>query len=331
MEFELIRRYFKNATLGNSGAGVLVGIGDDCAVLKNDSSKHLCISTDTLICGTHFLENDDPFLLGWKALAVNLSDCAASGATPRWALLAMSIPCADNLWQRRIAEFSKGFLKCAKSFDVALIGGDTTRGCWTITVTILGEAKSPILRSGAQIKDDIWLSGEIGWAACGLDLKLNPQSAVHLLSKDLKEKAFCHLHQPFPRVKLGEALQNLATSAIDLSDGLMGDLRHICAESKCSAHLALKHFPQTLLKNLPRDLALQKMFSCGEDYELLFSAPKSARRAIVNIGQSLQTPLFRIGCFEELSESPIFLMDENGQNIAQNFQGFEHFSTVNQK
>lgn len=324
MEFELIRRYFSSA---ENGAGVLKGVGDDCAVLKTNPAKRLCISTDTLVCNTHFLENDDPFLLGWKALAVNLSDCAACGATPRWALLAMTIPKADALWEHRIAEFSKGFLECAKQFKVALIGGDTTRGAWSMTITILGDAESPILRSSAKAGDDIWLSGEIGWAACGLDLKLNPQSPLHAFSKDFKEKALRHLHQPFPRVALGESLQNVATSAIDLSDGLIADLRHLTEESKLSAHLFLAQFPQTLLNLLPRDCALQKMFAGGEDYELLFSAPKSARSAILKIGESLKTPLWRIGYFAESAESNIFLMDEKGDNLTEkhNFQGFQHF------
>lgn len=323
-EFELIRRYFACA---KNGDGVEVGIGDDCAVLKTDSSKKLCVSTDTLVCGTHFLENDDPFLLGWKALAVNLSDCAASGARPRWALLAISIPCVDALWENRIAEFSNGFLKCAQSFGVALIGGDTTCGAWTITVTILGEADLPILRNSAKSGDDIWLSGDVGWAACGLDLKLSAQSPVHFLSQNLKEKALRHLHQPIPRIALGESLQKLATSAIDLSDGVMSDIRHITKASHCSAHLFLKKFPKTLLQLLPRDFALQKMLAGGEDYELLFSAPVAAREKILKIGQALNTPLYRIGYFAQLAESPIFLVGENGENLAENhvFQGFQHF------
>ena len=212
-EFELIRRYFQRPP-----KRALLGVGDDCALLRPDAGLDLAVSTDMLIEGRHFLPGAEPRALGHKALAVNLSDLAAMGATPRWVTLALALPAADAAW---LEPFSAGFYALAERYGVDLIGGDTTRGAArAICVTAIGEVPPGMAleRSGARAADDIWVSGELGGAALGL---AHPEIA----------EAAKRLHLPQPRVELGERLRRLAHSAIDVSDGLAGDLGHIAERS----------------------------------------------------------------------------------------------------
>lgn len=317
MEFDLIHRYFHQ--LGTTHDNILCGVGDDCALLKTD--KTLAISTDTLNCGVHFLENDPPDLLGWKSLAVNVSDLAASGAKPLAALLALSLPQIDEKW---LSLFQKGFDSCAKHYNIALIGGDTTRGALSINITILGETKKPLLRCAAQANDDIWLSHETGWASIGLDLKCNGQSPAHLLPQTLQQKAFWALHKPIAHVELALQLSHLANSAIDVSDGLIGDLTHLSKQSHLSAHLFLEKFPKTLMNALPCHFSycLNKMFAGGEDYVLLFSASPLHRQKIEQLNA------WRIGVFQQKENNEdVFLWNEKKENLLNqfDFKGFEHF------
>lgn len=321
-EFELIRRYFDQAARagGRPAPGVGLGIGDDCALLRIAPGMELAVSTDMLVEGRHFCAGADPFKLGHKSLAVNLSDLAAMGAAPRWATLALALPAADEQWLER---FSAGLFALAGRFELALVGGDTTRGPLTISITILGEVPSglALYRSGAKPGDEIWVSGELGGAALGL---------VHTLGRARLDDAdadamLARLHEPEPRVLLGERLRGLATSAIDLSDGFAGDLAHILERSSAGA---LVHFAQ-----LPRPAAFARLgnaelerncvLSGGDDYELLFTAPQTRRAEIESVGADLGVLLSRVG-YVQKGEPKLVLLDAHG-NAMPVPGGFDHF------
>jgi len=250
----------------------------------------LAVSTDMLVSGTHFLPNTDPFLLGHKTLAVNLSDLAAMGAVPRWATLALSLPAADENWLQR---FSAGFFALADEYGIELIGGDTTRGSLNLCVTIMGEVpKSKALRrSGAQAGDDIWVSGILGMAALGLAYL---HGKTELPEED---RLFClaALHKPLPQVALGLALRDIAHSAIDISDGLLADLGHILECSQLGAEIQFDAIPKVSAGSIDEALLQQCVLSGGDDYELCFTAPAARRGEIDAIAQKLQLPLTRIG------------------------------------
>lgn len=232
-EFDLIQRYFTRIT-----PSAVLGVGDDAALLRVGNGMELAVSTDMLVSGTHFLPDADPFLLGHKTLAVNLSDLAAMGAQPRWATLALSLPQADEAW---LQKFSAGFFALADEQGVELIGGDTTRGPLNLCVTIMGEVPqgAALRRSAAQLGDDIWVSGRLGDAALAL---MHLQGKVNLSATDFSLCALA-LHQPMPRVALGLALRGVAHSAIDISDGLLADLGHILECSKVGAEIQFDALP----------------------------------------------------------------------------------------
>src|SRR5574340_1342292 len=248
-EFDLIRRFFTRAT-----PGALLGVGDDAALLQVEAGNVLAVSTDMLVSGTHFLPDADPFLLGHKALAVNLSDLAAMGAAPRWATLAVALPEADEAW---LAQFSAGFFALADQHGVELVGGDTTRGPLNLCVTIFGEvpAQLALRRSGARAGDEVWVSGTLGDAALAL---AHLQGRIALSDAEFAACAPA-LHRPQPRVALGLALRGIASSAIDISDGLLADLGHILDASQLGAQLdlaALRSSP-TLLGYMQQPLFRQ--------------------------------------------------------------------------
>ena len=322
-EFELIRRYFDKAARagGRPAPGVGLGIGDDCALLRVSPGMELAVSTDMLVEGRHFSAGTDPFKLGHKCLAVNLSDLAAMGAAPRWATLALALPSANEQWLER---FSAGLFALAGRFEVALVGGDTTRGPLTISITIMGEVPSglALYRAGAKPGDEIWVSGELGGAALGL---------VHTLGRARLDDAdadamLARLHEPEPRVLLGERLRGLASSAIDLSDGFAGDLAHILERSSAGA---LVHFVQ-----LPRPAVFARLgnaelerncvLSGGDDYELLFTAPQARRSEIESVGAELGLALSRVG-YVQKGEPRLVLLDAQG-NAMPAPGGFDHFS-----
>jgi thiamine-monophosphate kinase len=287
-------------------------VGDDCAVLRPDAGLELAVTTDMLVEGRHFLPGADPAALGHKALAVNLSDLAAMGAAPRWALLTLSLPRADEAW---LAAFADGFFSLAKRHGVDLVGGDTTRGeRLVIGITAMGElpAGLALYRAGAQAGDDIWVSGELGGASLAL---VHPEIA----------EAAQRLHRPEPRVELGERLRGLAHAAIDLSDGLAGDLQHVLERSGVAATVDYARIPRAAAfarvnnPELERDCVL----SGGDDYELLFTAGAGRRREIEALAGELGIGLSRIGTVAR-GEPKLTILDEAGRPLAPR-GGFDHF------
>jgi thiamine-monophosphate kinase len=298
-------------------------VGDDAALLHISEGMELAVSTDMLVSGTHFFPDADPFLLGHKTLAVNLSDLAAMGATPRWATLALSLPEADANWLRR---FSEGFFALADEYGVELVGGDTTRGPLNLSVTIMGEVPvgKALRRSGALAGDDIWVSGTLGEAALGL---------AHLrgkISLPVDTRAFCldALHQPQPRVALGIALRGIAHSAIDISDGLLADLGHILECSNVAAEVRYDRMPKPSLYDSGsdelRELAQHCILSGGDDYELCFTAPFALRAEVELLATRLSVPLSRIGNI--VSGHGCKVRSEKGNVMKIDEGGYDHFA-----
>lgn len=313
-EFDLIARYFTRPAHHTR-----LAVGDDGALITPEPENELVISTDMLVEGTHFFPDADPAALGWKTLAVNVSDMAAMGATPRWALLALALPRADEHW---LAEFSGGFFACCEAFGVDLIGGDTTRGPLNLSVTILGEVPRgrALLRSGAHAGDDLWVSGTPGRAALGL---AHLQGRTHLTNAAPCLEA---LYRPQPRVALGLALRGLASAALDVSDGLLGDLAHILERSRLAARINETALPLADLLRFTDDARLAKscLLSGGDDYELLFCAPPQHRDAIARLAGPL--PLHRIGTLIEGSPDTLILTDAQGRDQPLDPRGFDHFA-----
>lgn len=316
-EFDLIDRHFARPT-----PQAVLGPGDDCALLAPSPGMELAVTTDMLVAGTHFFADTDPFQLGWKTLAVNVSDLAAMGAQPRWALLAGSLPAADEAW---IGAFSRGFFACAGRYGVDLVGGDTTRGPLNLCVTALGEvpAGGALRRDGARPGDDVWVSGRPGLAALGL-AHLQGRTA---LPADLGALCVGLLQQPSPRVELGLALQRraLARSAIDVSDGLLADLGHICERSTLDAEIFVAQLPD-LPENVDAGLARQCQLAGGDDYELVFSAAPEKRGELSELSAELDLPLWRIGRLAAAAgRGEIRLTGERGEPLAVGRKGFDHF------
>ncbi|MEP6943957.1 MAG: thiamine-phosphate kinase [Betaproteobacteria bacterium] len=321
-EFQLIERFFRR-----KARTAVVGIGDDAAVLAPTAGHEVAISVDMLVEGRHFSAGVDPESLGHKSLAVNLSDMAAVGATPRWALLAGALPTADAAW---LAAFARGMFALADKHSVELVGGDTTRGPLTLCVTIVGEVPfgKALLRSGARDGDSIWVSGRLGDAALAL---------AHLHDRvvlSAEELAGCEraLLWPAPRVELGMRLRGIATAAIDLSDGLTGDLGHVLAASGVGARLDLVAIPRgaaldRLLKgDTPlRDVALRALLAGGDDYELCFTAPRARDADVEALGRDMRIVLSRIGRITTAGELTIH--DRGGNALDALPPAFDHFAS----
>lgn len=300
----------------------MLGIGDDGAIVQPSPGNELIISTDMLVAGTHFFPDTDPQDLGWKVLAVNLSDLAAMGALPRWVLLALALPAADEDW---IATFARGFFSCAEAHGIELIGGDTTRGPMTFSVTAFGEAPkgAALRRSGAQAGDDIWVSGLPGRAALGLAF-LQGRCG---LDEAARVECLNALQQPLPRVELGLALRGLASAAIDVSDGLLADLGHILEASNLSAGLTLESLPTcNALATVDADLVRNCILSGGDDYELLFTAPANLRSRIEALADTFPLVLTRIGSTAPKGDKALRLIDIKGAEIQPARLGYDHFS-----
>ena len=314
-EFDLIKRYFTRAT-----PGTLLGVGDDAALLQVSEGNVLAVSSDMLVSGTHFFPDADPFLLGHKTLAVNLSDMAAMGALPRWATLAIALPDANEAWLER---FSAGFFALAQQHGVELVGGDTTRGPLNLCVTIMGEvpARQALRRSGAQVGDEVWVSGRLGDAALAL---AHSQGRIVLSGEEFAACAPA-LHQPQPRIALGLALRGLANSAIDISDGLLADLGHIIDASKVGAQIDLVKLPVSLpvSKNFGRSLGVQCALAGGDDYELCFTAPATRHRDVLRISEKLDLPLTSIGNI--VAGQGCIVHDAAGKPINLGSSGYDHF------
>ncbi|MDP2809583.1 MAG: thiamine-phosphate kinase [Rhodocyclaceae bacterium] len=309
-EFALIDRYFRRPT-----RHTVLGVGDDGAIVRPAPGCDLVVSTDMLVAGTHFLPDANPEDLGWKTLAVNVSDMAAMGAEPRWALLAAALPAATESW---ISRFAAGFFACADTFGIDVIGGDTTRGPRNFCVTIFGEVPEgrALLRSGAKPGDEIWVSGAPGRAALGL---AHLQGRIALTEPRLSE-CLAALHRPQPRVALGLALRGVATAAIDVSDGLLADLDHILEASGVAASLRFA---------VPPALTFERecLLSGGDDYELVFTAPPTRHSDIEALSASLRLALTCIGSIAAGPSGAIVdLFDAEGRSIAVESRGYDHFT-----
>ena len=315
-EFDVIARHFTRPA-----ANAVLGVGDDCALVDVTNGMDLAVSTDTMVSGTHFFPDVDPEALGHKALAVNLSDMAAMGAMPYWTMLALTLPKVDHEW---LGAFAKGFFDLAEEFDVSLIGGDTTRGPLTLTVTIMGEvpAGAAIRRSGAKVGNDIWVSGRIGDAALAV---AHRHGRLVLTEEDYRE-AVMRLYEPSPRVNLGQALRGLATAAIDVSDGLLADLTHICRLSGVGATVELGAVPVSSIgaKHLGTDAGRTAIVAGGDDYELCFTAHPNSRESIQDLTKMLGVPLTRIGQVKR--GKGVSLVGEDGKPVKIDGRGYDHFS-----
>ncbi len=319
-EFDIIDRYFNRPA-----SGTILGIGDDAALITASPQTELAISTDTLVCGKHFFADADPYALGYKSLAVNLSDMAAMGAKPRWALLALTLPehlaKQDTPW---LTEFSKGFFALADQHQVALIGGDTTAGPLNIGVHIVGEipAGKALRRSGAHLGDDIWVSGQLGNAALALQHELRQI----ILEPDEIAQCLPALLTPIARIELGQRLIGLAHSAIDISDGLLADLGHILTSSEKSACINIVDMPcpSLLKKYWHNPITIHCLLAGGDDYELCFTAPQKNRGAIEHLSAELAIPLTRIG--EIFSGNGLMVKDAEGKTMTLETEGYDHFS-----
>ncbi|MBK6908154.1 MAG: thiamine-phosphate kinase [Rhodocyclaceae bacterium] len=303
-EFDLIARYFTRPT-----PSAVVGVGDDAAVLAPTPGHELLVSTDMLVEGTHFLPGTDPENLGWKALAVNVSDIAAMGGQPRWATLALALPAVDEPW---LAAFATGFFACAEAYGVELIGGDTTRGPLNLSVTILGEAPTgqALRRDGAKPGDDIWVSGQPGRAAQGLAW-LQGRSE---LPEPSRSECIAALERPQPQLALGQALRGIASACIDVSDGLLADLGHILERSQVAAALQIAVLPAPTCGS-------EYFLAGGDDYELVFTAPRDKRATIDALGCVVS----RIGIIESGTPGAPVVRDAQGNDITPHRRGYDHF------
>ena len=317
-EFDLIKRYFSRPV-----HRAVLGVGDDCALLAPTAGMQLALSTDMLVEGRHFLSTVNPVHLGHKALAVNLSDLAACGAQPRAFMLSLALPRVDEAW---LAGFAHGLWALADAFDCELIGGDTTQGPLNISITAIGDVPSgkALLRSGAQVGDDIYVSGTLGDARVALEVFRGHLS----VPEDVFLNARTRMEQPAPRIDLGVALRGLATSAADISDGLLGDLGHILQASQVGAEietlLALPLLACAPHLNLPLAQQLELILSGGDDYELVFTAPPQRRDDVLAAGLASHTLITRIGTVR--SGQGVQLLDASRQPVPHQFKSFDHFA-----
>jgi len=326
-EFDLIARYFTRPA-----TRAVLGVGDDCALLQPAPGKQLAISSDMLVEGRHFFADVDPLTLGHKALAVNLSDLAACGAKPLAFTLALAMPRVDEAW---LAAFSKGLLALADAHGCELVGGDTTQGPLNICITVFGEVpvlngkSQALLRSGAKAGDDVYVSGTLGDAR----LALEALRGTVPLPPGLLAQARRRLEQPTPRVALGQALRGIASAAIDVSDGLIGDLQHILRASRAGATLetalatrlvaACAH-PDWPGIGIGAEKQLEFTLAGGDDYELAFTAPASAREAVQAAAKQAQTPVSRLGRID--ADPGLRLLDAAGALIERRYASFDHFA-----
>ncbi len=329
-EFDLIERYFKRPA-----QRAVLGVGDDCALLQPAPGTQLAISSDMLVAGRHFFADVNPRHLGHKALAVNLSDLAACGAKPLAFTLALALPEADEAW---LAPFSEGLLALADAHGCELVGGDTTQGPLNICITVFGEVpvvngqSQALLRSGARPGDDLYVSGTLGDARLALEV-LQGQLTV---PEAVLAAARLRLECPTPRVALGQALRGVATAALDVSDGLLGDLGHLLKQSRVGATVDVEIATSLIATNAYYIRARGQFdteikpaqwqhwaLAGGDDYELLFTAPANRRDAVAAAAALSDTPVTRIGHMD--AEPGLRLRDAQGQPVANTFASFDHF------
>jgi thiamine-monophosphate kinase len=315
-EFELIRRHFTRPV-----RRAVLGVGDDCALLQPDPGQQLAVSSDLLVEGRHFLSTVAPGRLGHKALAVNLSDLAACAAEPLAFTLALSLPKVDDDW---LAAFAKGLFALADHHAIELVGGDTTAGPLTIGITVFGQVPpgQALLRSGAKAGDTLWVSGTLGDARLALEV-FRGQAALAGAGFEAVRQA---METPTPRVALGLALRGIASAAIDLSDGLVGDLQHVLDRSRVGAVVNADALPKgAWLAAMPQALQHECTLAGGDDYELLFTAPPAAADAVRAAGRAQGVAVTPIG-HVNADAGVLRIVDHEGQPLPQRFRGFDHFT-----
>ncbi|WP_045770635.1 thiamine-phosphate kinase [Xanthomonas albilineans] len=321
VEFDLIQRLRARS---GTRADVVLGIGDDAALLRVPPGELLAVTTDTLNVGVHFPAETAAADLGWKTLAVNLSDLAAMGAQPRWCTLSLSLPQADPAW---VDSFADGFFALAEAHGIVLVGGDTTRGPLSLSVTALGSvpAAAALRRDAAQPGDDVWITGQPGEAAAGLALwqagRLDvAQPATDPVHEHLRQR----LLRPTPRVQAGHCLRGLARACVDISDGLLADLEHICVRSGVAAELSLAALPVVAA---PSEASTAQVHAWqlggGDDYELCFTAPPAQREAIIQALQGCAVAATRIGRI--VAGRGIVVRDADGRPWVPSRNGYVHF------
>jgi len=316
-EFDLIDRYFKRPARRHP-----LGVGDDCALLGVTPGMHVAVSCDMLVEGRHFLSTVDPRRLGHKALAVNLSDLGACGAEPLAFTLALALPQADDAW---LEPFSRGLLALAQQHGCELVGGDTTRGPLNICVTVFGQVPpgQALLRGGARPGDDIYVSGTLGDAR----LALEAFRGTVALPGEVLEAARARLETPTPRVALGLALRGIASAAIDVSDGLAGDLGHVLGQSRVGATLQAELLPALMAAPaaaVSPELRLECVLAGGDDYELAFTAAPAQAAKVAAAAAAAGVPVTRIGRVEP--EPGLRLVDATGTPVTRHYASFDHFA-----
>ena len=317
-EFDLIGIVRKHCAIARDD--VRLGIGDDAAILSVPANHQLVVSTDTLVSDVHFPETTQAADIGWKSLAVNLSDLAAMGATPAWATLALTLPAPNRRW---VEEFSDGFASLAREFKLALVGGDTTQGPLSITVTVHGFVPNDtaLLRSGAHVGDFVFVTGTLGDAAGGLRLRAGDEPR-----NDLANELILRLNRPTPRVAQGLVLRGHARSCIDISDGLLADLRHICVASGVGAEIDVDALPTSSALNASFDHEVRRslQLSGGDDYELCFTASEEGATGLLGDLARSGCGATRIGRIVEGSD--VRVVDAARNAIAVARRGWEHFA-----
>jgi thiamine-monophosphate kinase len=314
-EFDLIQRWFQRPA-----KRAALGVGDDCALLQPAPGMQLAVSTDMLVEGRHFLSTVAPDRLGHKALAVNLSDLAACGASPLAFTLALSMPRVDEVF---LDGFARGLFALADEHGIEVVGGDTTAGPLNICIAVFGEVPvgQALLRSGARVDDELWVSGTLGDARLALEVFRGTVS----LDADSFEAVRARMELPAPRVALGTALRGVATSAIDISDGLLGDLRHVLRRSGVGATLDADALPTSaVLAAQPLARRRECLLAGGDDYELLFTAPTAKADRVRAAGATSNVAVTRIG---RIDAAGLRIVDRDGNAITTAFSSFDHFKT----
>lgn len=322
-EFDLIKKYFTEQVIKRKD--VMLGIGDDCAIVNSIKEQQIAVTTDTLVAGVHFPLETSPRAIGHKSVVVNLSDLAAMGAEPAWISLAITLPDVDEAW---IDEFCQGVFDVCEYYNVQLIGGDTTQGPLSITITAQGllPAEKYTARSGAKPGDWVYVTGELGDAALALQ---HIQNKIEL-DESYQEAVHKRLNFPKPRILAGQAIRGYASSAIDLSDGLISDITHIIKASNVGANIVLDNLPisQASIDTLGEDNARELALKGGDDYELLFTVSENNKVALeTSMGNTRNV----ITCIGQLNNSNKLTVTSNSKAIDINAKGYEHFSQENSK
>lgn len=319
-EFELINRFF--ASHRQNRPDVIVGIGDDCAIVQTPVDQRSVMTIDTFIENRHFLSNTSAYDIGYKSLAISLSDMAAMGAEPAWAMLALILPQANEEW---LTEFCRGFYNLLDKFSLALIGGNTAKGSEiSITTQMTGflPLNEGMLRSGAQAGDLIYVTGTLGDAGVALEM-LRKKIKI---PKEFQEELLLRLHRPSPRIQEGITLRKLATACIDISDGLIGDLTHILENSQVGATIKTDRLPlsKALRTCLPPEQAWQYALSSGDDYELCFTIPAQLQSTFEMMFGSYDCGYICIGKIDQ--EKGLRILDPQGKEFSINKKSYEHFA-----